>query len=310
MDTILLINDSKTLTKVLSSHFRKAGFQVIAVTAAMDAYEAFIKHECHLILTDYVLSDKTNGLEVIETFRSRKGQADLPIVVFTAMGDEDVAERCKTAGANLVLSKSASTQEILKKIETLVEEYKARLPTSSIDTDMGLCIVKSTVEVFKTMMSMKIVAGDIVVEKVQPRKAEVIGSIGVAGFLSGSISVFLGNDLARTASCKLLMMEDPSEVGEEDLVDAIGELTNMIGGSIKTELFQKTPLFDISIPSVYVGADLTRRTISNDLCFLVPFEYEGAPFSVEFLMITADSKETTGVQATMMESMNATASES
>lgn len=83
-----------------------------------------------------------------------------------------------------------------------------------------------------------------------------------------------------------MLMTEPAALTEEELVDAVGELINMIGGNIKTELFQKTPLFDISIPSVYLGEDLQRRTVSNDLCFLVPFSYGGEEFSVEFLMIT------------------------
>ena len=74
----------------------------------------------------------------------------------------------------------------------------------------------------------------------------------------------------------------------------------MIGGSIKTELFQKTPLFDISIPSVYVGDDLQRRTVSDDLCFHVPFTIDDEVFSVEFLMITKEQGGT-GVQQTMVD---------
>jgi CheY-like chemotaxis protein len=86
LDTILLVNDSATLTKVFSNHFQKAGYRVIAVSGVMDAYEAFIRNDIHLILTDYVLRDK-DGADVIRTFRSKKSQRSLPIVVFTAMDD-------------------------------------------------------------------------------------------------------------------------------------------------------------------------------------------------------------------------------
>jgi DNA-binding response OmpR family regulator len=116
LDTILLVNDSTTLTKVLSSHFQKAGYRVIAVTGVMDAYEAFIRTEIDLILTDYVLRDK-DGLEVIKTFRSKRNQKTLPIVVFTAMEDEETAKRCKDAGASTVLCKAAGTANLLESIE-------------------------------------------------------------------------------------------------------------------------------------------------------------------------------------------------
>ena len=102
MDTILLVNDSATLTKVLSSHFKAAGYRVIPVTGVMDAYEAYIRNDVDLILTDYVLRDR-DGLDVIQTFRCKKSQGALPIVVFTALEDDETAKRCKDAGASLVL---------------------------------------------------------------------------------------------------------------------------------------------------------------------------------------------------------------
>lgn len=302
MDTILLINDSTTLTKVLTEHFQTGGFKVISVSGAVMAYEAFIRNEVPLILIDFVLKDQ-DGLSVIKTFRANKSNQDLPIVVFTSLEDQAIFKQCMDAGANLILPKSQETGSMLVEIENLIDEYKSKLPSCSIDSDMGGCIVKATTDVFKTMMNMKVVPGEVSVEKAQSRKAEVIGSIGVAGFLSGSISIFLSHAMAMQASANMLMMEDPCEVSEEDMVDAIGELTNMIGGNIKNELFEKTALFDISVPSVYVGQDLHRRTVSNDLCFHVPFTWEGMELSVEFLMITAESASTTGVQATIMASL-------
>jgi chemotaxis protein CheX len=302
LDTILLVNDSTTLTKVLSSHFQKAGYRVIAVTGVMDAYEAFIRTEIDLILTDYVLRDK-DGLEVIKTFRSKRNQKTLPIVVFTAMEDEETAKRCKDAGASTVLCKAAGTANLLESIEKLIEEYKAAQPSASLDQDLGRCIVKATCDVFRTMMNLRVIAGDVTVEKAQIRRAEVIGSIGVAGFLTGAISLFLPKSLARRAVAAMLMMDSPEGLADSDLVDAIGELTNMVGGNIKTELFQKAPLFDISVPSVYIGDDLQRRTVTDDLCFHVPFSIGGEDFSVEFLMVTKKGGGT-GVQASLVDGMS------
>ncbi len=304
MDTILLVNDSTTLTKVLSTHFQKAGYRVIAVSTVMDAYEAFIRSEVDLILTDYVLRDK-DGIEVIRTFRCKKAQRALPIVVFTAMEDSETARLCKEAGANAVLSKAGGTTHLLSSIEKLIDEYKAQQPTSSLDQDLGRCIVKATSDVFRTMMNLRVTAGVVTCEKAQIRRAEVIGSIGVAGFLSGSISLFLPKGLARQAVAAMLMLDSAEGLGDTDLVDAIGELTNMVGGNIKTELFQKAPLFDISVPSVYIGDDLHRRTVSDDLCFLAPFKIGDFEFAVEFLMVTKKDGGT-GVQKSLVAGMQKT----
>ena len=301
MHTILLVNDSATLTKVLTAHFSEGGLSVIAVSDMMSAYEALVRNNIDLILTDYIVGD-SEGVGIVEAVRAKKAQAVLPIVVFTAMEDEATTTRCLDAGANMVLAKSNGTDQLLGKIEGLIEDYKSRIPGFSLDQDMGRCITKATSEVFRTMMGLRVTAGPVTVEKAQMRKAEVIGSIGVAGFLTGSISLFLPRTLANKAVASLLMME-PDELEDGDMVDAIGELTNMVGGSIKTELFQKAPLFDISIPSVYVGDDLQRRTVSDDLCFHAPFTIEGEDFSVEFLMVTK-KEGGTGVQSSLVDSMN------
>jgi chemotaxis protein CheX len=212
----------------------------------LSVFTTTIRSEVDLILTDYLLKDK-DGLEVIRTFRSKRTQKALPIVVFTAMQDEETAKRCKDAGASLVLSKAGGTTHLLDAINKLIDEYKAQQPGSSLDQDMGRCIVKATSDVFRTMMNLRVTSGEVAIEKAQIRRAEVIGSIGVAGFLTGSISLFLPKSLARRAVAAMLMLDTPDGLPDAELVDAIGELTNMVGGSIKTELFQKAPLFDISV---------------------------------------------------------------
>ena len=300
MDTILLVNDSATLTKVLTGHFTQAGYSVLAVADVVGAYEAYIRHDVDLILTDYIVGS-SEGIEIIETFRCKKSQSALPIVVFTALEDAGTAERCRAAGANLVLAKSRGTDQLVTQIQALIDDYKAKQPGFSLDKDMGRCIVKATVDVFNTMMNLRLRPGEVVVEKAQMRKAEVIGSIGVAGFLTGSISVFLPKSIAAKAVAAMMMME-VEELADGDIVDAIGEITNMVGGGIKTELFQKAPLFDISVPSVYMGEDLQRRTISDDLCFHAPFSLDGEEFSVEFLMVTKKAGGT-GVQSSLVDSM-------
>jgi hypothetical protein len=70
-------------------------------------------------------------------------------------------------------------------------------------------------------------------------------------------------------------------------------------------LFQKAPLFDISVPSVYIGEDLQRRTVSDDLCFLAPFKVGELEFSVEFLMVTK-KEGGTGVQQSLVAGMQNT----
>lgn len=298
MDTILLVNDSPTLTKLLSAHFQKAGYKVVCAATAMDAYEGFIRNEVHLILLDNTLKDR-DGISVAQTFRARKHSRALPIVMFIATEDPALAEQCTTAGANLVLAKSNGPASLIEKVGKLVEDAKLNQHSTSFDAELGHGIIKSTTEVFRTMLNTKVTAGAMAVEKAKSRQADVIASIGVTGFFSGAISVFMDKPLAQQVAAGLLGLDAADAVPEQDVIDAIGELVNMIGGNVKNELFTKMPLFDISVPSVYVGDGLQRRAVADDLCFTVPFQVNGRDLTVEFLMNT-NQKGGTGVQQSVL----------
>jgi chemotaxis protein CheX len=301
LDTILLVDDSAALAEVLTAHCRQAGRQALVVSSALAAYEALLRTDIQLVVTALSLPDR-DGLEMVKVLRSRRDYRGLPIVALAVDTGAETTRRCQEAGVDLVLSKASATSEVLAAMDQMVGQAKALPASGTLDRDLGRCIVKATADVFRTMMNLTVHAGAVAVEKARSRKAEVIGSIGVAGFLSGSISVFLPKSIARQAVAAMLMLDSPEEVGDADLPDAIGELINMIGGGIKTELFQKAPLFDISVPSVYVGDDLQRRTVTDDLCFHVPFQLGDQEFAVEFLMATKKAGGT-GVQASLLGSM-------
>ena len=300
MEQILLINDSATLTKVLTAHFSEKGYRVFAVSDVVGAYKAFIKNDIDLVLTDYIV-DGQEGVELVKTFRCSKSVRELPAVMFTALADEQQAAQAREAGINLVVAKCHGADELVKQVQGLIDNHDVGSHGFAIDHNLGRCIARATVDVFRTMMNLNITVGEVTVEKARPRKAEVIGSIGVAGFLTGSISMFLPRSIAAKAVGSLMMM-DPDELTDDDISDAIGEVTNMVGGGVKTELFQKAPLFDISVPSVFMGADLHRRTVTDDLCFHAPFTLDGQEFSVEFLMVTK-REGGTGVQSSVVDNM-------
>ena len=123
MDTILLINDSVTLTKVLTAHFSNAGYRVIAVKDVIGAYRAFICNDVDLILTDYILGSD-ESIDIIETLRAKQTVTSLPIVVFTAREDAATSKRLIDAGANLVLAKSRSTDDLVTKIGDLFRQVR------------------------------------------------------------------------------------------------------------------------------------------------------------------------------------------
>lgn len=288
--TILIVNISPAFGKILDSFFKEQGFKVLVVQDGLHAFQRFIMDKVDLILTDYHMPGISGG-DLVRTFRANREHKDLPIVVFTSSLSAELEQECKQAGASLVLDKSMPREQLIGAVSRLVEDYKQAHCGTGLDLDLAHSTIQATQEVIRTMMAEEVVAGKADFQKVQAHKADVIGSVGVAGFLSGSITLFLGRDLARVMTARLLMIEPEEVSSDEEIVDAIGEVTNMVAGNIKTHLFRKIPLFDISTPSVTMGQEVKRMSVASQLCFLVPFQWDDMQFLVEFLLVTREKGE-------------------
>jgi len=83
----------------------------------------------------------------------------------------------------------------------------------------------------------------------------VAGCIQIAGAWTGAVIVYTSARLANEAASKMLAI--PAEkIEEEDIQDALAELTNMVGGNIKSLVPGPSLL---GLPSVTTGQDLNIR---------------------------------------------------
>lgn len=128
-------------------------------------------------------------------------------------------------------------------------------------------------EVFQSMLSM-----DVNPEAPSPLppdpEGQIIGSVGFIGDATGIICLYAGLGFARVITGKLLGIPD-SEVDSGEMVsDAMGELSNMVVGYVKSRLCNSGLPCVLTIPSVVRGqelsmegaGDLTRRVIGFRDC--------------------------------------------
>ena len=114
-------------------------------------------------------------------------------------------------------------------------------------------------EVFDTMLSMDI---DLADEGVQPgvNGQRIVGTVGFAGKAVGSVSIQVNDAFARSITAAMLGMEKDEIEGDEEVHDVIGELSNMIGGDLKSRLCDQGLTCDLSIPSITTGSDFKTET--------------------------------------------------
>ena len=127
-------------------------------------------------------------------------------------------------------------------------------------------LLDSAKEVFETMIFMSL-------EK-SPEAAVVIdgsaliGTITFKGNMEGCFAIECGMDCAKTISMNMLGMDSEDEVGEDEVCDAIGEVANMVLGSIKTRIQDEVGDIQVSIPSVISGYEL-RNSLGEDAVKLI-----------------------------------------
>jgi len=114
-------------------------------------------------------------------------------------------------------------------------------------------------EVFDTMLSMNIELADEGMQ-VSVSGERIVGSVGFAGKAVGSVSIHVNEAFARSITAAMLGMEEDEIDGDEEVHDVIGELSNMVGGDLKSRLCDKGLDCELSIPSITRGSDFRTET--------------------------------------------------
>lgn len=104
------------------------------------------------------------------------------------------------------------------------------------------------------------------------------GVVGVAGGLCGSVVLRLGDEAARRAAAEMLEME-LDEVEEDDVVDAVGELANMVVGCAKSKLADHQ--LTITVPNVITGQGHKIKFAHDVETLTIPLRCEFGPIAVK-----------------------------
>jgi chemotaxis protein CheX len=141
----------------------------------------------------------------------------------------------------------------------------------------------SAAAVFRTMLGMEIGPGEDSSE-ISPAPANngVVSFIGLAGAWAGTGSLACHSGLACRL-CNDLLMTEATAVNEE-VLDAVGELTNMIIGNVKTVLEQDLGTLGLSIPTVVFGKNFEAKTGSHAAWSVVRFMVEGEVLTIRMCL--------------------------
>jgi CheY-specific phosphatase CheX len=112
----------------------------------------------------------------------------------------------------------------------------------------------STRGVFHTMLSMEVSPVDAN-PSMELSGSKIVGCVSFTGDVIGSICVHVSKQFARVMTASMLGMELDEVEDDDEIKDVIGEVSNMVGGDMKSKLCDSGFPCVLSIPSVTSGSD-------------------------------------------------------
>jgi len=145
----------------------------------------------------------------------------------------------------------------------------------------------SVVEVFSTMLSGNIEPGEVTREHTSPETSEgIVSFIGIAGRWSGTGSISCSSAVACRICTDMLMTEAPAL--NEEVLDAVAELTNMVIGNVKSSLERHLGDLGLSIPTVVFGRNFKTKTGGSIDWIVERFQWDGQELVVRMCLAPND----------------------
>ena len=136
---------------------------------------------------------------------------------------------------------------------------------------------EAVMTIWSTMLGMEAVPAHINSADMKRLNSGLLtGCVQITGAWRGAVLVNCYVSLARKLTATMFGMSE-HEVTSKDIDDALGELTNMIGGSFKAYLPEPSTL---SLPVVIEGQDYFFQVLNSNQVAKIAFTCNGKPFHV------------------------------
>jgi flagellar motor switch protein FliN len=139
------------------------------------------------------------------------------------------------------------------------EDIMSDLPSDVVmeriaGVDIKTAIVNSVIDVFYTMLDMEVAAIQDVPASFT-EEMRTVGSVTFAGEVDGMFNIQVNDDFGKEMTAAMLGMEVDEIESEEEVFDVIREVSNIIGGNLKSNFVDAGLSCVLSTPSITNGRD-------------------------------------------------------
>jgi chemotaxis protein CheX len=137
--------------------------------------------------------------------------------------------------------------------------------------------ITAVIKTLETMVGCKVTRQSPTIKRESRTLYPISGTIGLSGTVIGTCVVTMSEELALK-SASVMLMEEQKNLND-DVYDAVGELTNMIAGNAKAQLEEYH--LSLSLPNVIRGTDVELLFPANCQPISIPFKTDFGPLAVE-----------------------------
>jgi CheY-like chemotaxis protein len=116
---ILVVEDQDSIRRMIEALVQARGYQVTAVSSGAKAIDVAMTDAPDIVLLDLNLPGQYDGFDVCQRLRSDPATRTVPVVIISAMDDDESRSRATAAGATAYYTKPFSPIALLKEIDRL-----------------------------------------------------------------------------------------------------------------------------------------------------------------------------------------------
>ena len=133
MKTILIVDDSPTIRRIVHAAFGEAPITLVEAASGLEAIERLSLQPVALMLLDLNMPDM-HGLEVLNFVRQHPTLAHLPVIVLTTRGDDASRRGAHASARRSMLTKPFEPRVLSEQALTLIAGSAAETRSRHVDS--------------------------------------------------------------------------------------------------------------------------------------------------------------------------------
>jgi two-component system, OmpR family, KDP operon response regulator KdpE len=135
---ILVVDDEQQILRALRVILREAGFEALPAASGEEALDLAALQRPDAAIVDLLLPD----LDGVELARRLREWSDMPLIVLSAVGEEDAKVRALAAGADDYVTKPFGPRELVARLQANLrriapEREEAEVHVDGLDVDLA-----------------------------------------------------------------------------------------------------------------------------------------------------------------------------